>query len=91
MSYPKMHENGLPARIIDVLETDSGWLTTEGIALQLGWGNEPSVRRALERLVSRGIVEHRQVQLAGHLNPPALSYSGSGVGVVDRRAEWRVL
>lgn len=85
-----LHSNGLPARILDVLETDGGWLTTDGVALELGWENTESVYRALSRLVVRGFAEHRQVQLAGYANPVPGTYSGNGVGLTDRRAEWRV-
>lgn len=90
MSYLGLRENGLPVRILDVLETDGGWLTTDGIALQLGWENTESVYRALRRLLLKGLVEERLVHLAGHLNPPTQTYSGSGVGIMDTRAEWRL-
>jgi predicted ArsR family transcriptional regulator len=84
-----LHQNGIPARLVDVLETDGGWLTVDGLAHQLDAKFE-SVRRALERLAARGIVEHRSVPLA-LMSPPAGSYrGGSGPRGLDIRSEWRL-
>jgi predicted transcriptional regulator len=80
---------GTPVRILDVLETDGGWLTAEGIALMLNV-SLGTVSRALWRLRSTGEVEHRTVPLAAKLGRPATTYSGNGCSSrLDQRSEWR--
>lgn len=69
-----------PARILDALETDGGWLTADGIALLVPYSGE-TISRNLFRLRKRGLVESRQVELAFKQLP-----TGSGW---DTRLEWR--
>jgi predicted transcriptional regulator len=90
MKSGQLTSTGLPARILDVLETDGGWLTTEGVALQVG-GRDDSVQRALYRLHDRGLVESRRFRLAQVSGRPSRTYSGNGLGSwFDWRTEWRV-
>lgn len=90
MKVGQLTRNGLPARVLDVLETDGGWLTTEGVALQVV-GKLDTVRHALYRLQRLGLVESRQVELAKRGGgKTAQTYSGNGLsGYVDVRREWR--
>jgi hypothetical protein len=69
----------LASRIFDVLETDGGWLTAEGIGLELvGDIGAAQVADALYgRLRNR--VERRSVGLA----------SSNGRGPNEARTEWR--
>jgi predicted transcriptional regulator len=82
---------GVSVRALDVLETDGGWLTTDGVVLLVG-GSRDTVRKALWRLAKAGLVESRQVQLAQRGGGrEASSYSGNGSsGYLDVRTEWRV-
>lgn len=50
--------------ILDLLETDGGWLTAAGIALHLGI-NEDSVESRMRHLRQRGKVRSRFVPLSG--------------------------
>lgn len=50
--------------ILDLLETDGGWLTTSGIAMRLEV-NERSLDRRLARLRENGLVRSRYVPLSG--------------------------
>lgn len=75
----RLHDGHLPARIVDYLFLDSGWLTAEGIALVL-IAKPESVKRSLLRLRGMGFVESRQVGLA------------TGVrGHIESRVEWAAL
>lgn len=85
-----MGEKSIPSRILDLLETDGGWLTVAGIAMELN-ANEESVDRALYRLRQRGQVQHRDVELArsGRTNHTAYG-SSTGSGSAEHRREWSV-
>ena len=61
---PVLHPKKTPARILDLLETDGGWLTVEGMSLYLGVTTE-TVQKALERLRNSGFVIMRELPLAG--------------------------
>jgi hypothetical protein len=78
----------LSLQIIDVLETDGGWLTVDGIALVIG-KKPSSVKRTLYKLGE--VVERRTVLLAAHHRAVAVKY-GSSVGgdTHDSRSEWRL-
>lgn len=86
-----MHVNGIPARTLDVLETDGGWLTADGLSVALDAGL-PAVERALWRLRQRALVEYRSVPLA-LMRPKSGDYSGNkrGATKLDTRGEWRFL
>lgn len=73
-----MQREGAPARILDLLETDRGWLTVAGIAHALDLA-EYLVARSLWRLSVRGLVERRRVGLA----------AVHGAGHTESREEWR--
>jgi predicted transcriptional regulator len=84
----RLHTNGIPARTLDFLETDGGWLTVDGIAHSLGVRPE-SLSRALWRLHQRGLVEYRQVALAGDPSGRPTAYLSSLWSRVETRTEWR--
>jgi hypothetical protein len=86
-----MHANGIPARVLDVLETDGSWLTTAGVTLMLSGANQKSVEKALFRLLTRGLVDHRVVQMAGLCRQSAKPFDGSRIGGVETRSEWKTL
>lgn len=54
-----IHATGLPARVLEQLVLDGGWLTTDGVCLLVP-GNPRSVQRALHRLHRLGLVETRR-------------------------------
>lgn len=66
----------LADQVVDWLSLDGGWLTSEGLAMELdrsvGW-----MDRVLRRLRSEGVVESRVVELAGTHR--------------DQRTEWRAV
>lgn len=62
---PVLHPKKTPARILDLLETDRGWLTVDGICLHLGVTGE-TAQKALERLRNSGFVAMREFPLAGY-------------------------
>lgn len=64
--FPGAHLNGLPTRILDVLETDGGWLVIDSIADALD-AKPDSVKAALRRLGERGLVESRSVPLVASI------------------------
>lgn len=74
-----MWPQGTPVRVMDVLETDGGWLTTPGLALYLGVTTDTAFS-ALKRLRFSGYVQSRIVELA---------YSPSG-RKQESRMEWRL-
>lgn len=76
-------QEGLPARILDQLETDGGWLTVPGLACDLD-ATPAAVRRALFRLRGKSLVESRSVDVRGWVD----LYSGRER--VQRRQEWRL-
>lgn len=55
-----MHRGRIPDQIVDLLQIDGGWLTPDGIALDLR-ANPETVQRALFRLRKRGEVKSRPV------------------------------
>ena len=63
--------------LLDLLELDGGWLTSEGLALDLGFDPQ-TVDRTLYRLRQKNLVESRVVELA-------LSSGGR----LQSRSEWR--
>ena len=72
---------GNPARVLDVLETDGGWLTCEGIQLCLQQQVLPNtLKRALWNLRQRGYIHQRTIQLAR----PDVG------GFIESRSEWKV-
>jgi hypothetical protein len=86
-----MLANGLPVRVLDVLETDGSWLTTAGVTLMLPDAHQESVEKALFRLRRRGLVDHRVVQMAGLPRQSAKPFDGSRIGGVETRSEWKTL
>lgn len=85
----RFNARGLPARSLDLLETDGGWLTTAGVALELGAAYE-SADRALSRLRDRGLVESRVVELAGSFRYQQAQHKVThGTRTLDSRHEWR--
>lgn len=56
-----LHRGKTPERIVDLLETDGGWLTIQGIATDLRTKTE-TVQRALFRLRRAGRVRARQIR-----------------------------
>jgi hypothetical protein len=70
----------LKPRIVDVLESDGGWLTVQGINLVLPDMVEESIIYCLRTLARDGTVERRQIGLAGSVGP---------VGY-EIRNEWRI-
>lgn len=95
-----MHSNGIPVRLLDLLETDGGWLTVDGIAVGLDVKPE-SVSRALYRLRNTGLVESRRVELLASTAPsrrPAgtpkwqnNSIRGEPGHPGEHRVEWRLV
>ena len=72
---------GNPARVLDVLETDGGWLTPEGIQLCLPHEVLPNtLKRALWNLRTRGYIHQRTIQLGR----PDVG------GFIESRSEWKV-
>jgi hypothetical protein len=67
--------------VLDVLERDGGWLTVQGILLELdGHGHTArQVNNALRTTLS-GLVESRTIELGGARNPRG----------IDLRVEWRL-
>ena len=63
--------------VLDLLELDGGWLTAEGLALDLGFDPE-TVDRTLYRLRQKNLVQSRVVELAL-----------SSAGRLQSRSEWR--
>lgn len=91
MRHPgRMNRDGYPARVLDILETDAGWLTEGGItaALPVKPG-EGTVKTVLLRLERRGLVERRVVQLASQGAPAPGVYGSSYASRVEQRIEWR--
>lgn len=85
----RLSSNGIPARLMDRLETDGGWLTLEYLAMVLD-ANPDSVERALQRLFQRDLIEKRVIQLALASTPAgSLRGLGRGLCVLDTRREWR--
>lgn len=66
-------------RILDWLQADGGWLTTEGLAEDIKH-HPTTVNRKLLELLDEGLVEYRIVEL-----------SLRRVGGVDSRREWRAV
>lgn len=64
--------------VLDILETDGGWLTSHGIAIDTGF-TAKSVEHALFTQRKRGVVESRRVDLALRAN-----------GSPEFRTEWRL-
>ncbi len=69
------------------LDTDGGWLTTEGIAMEVNRAVQ-TIDRSMWRWHKHGHVETRSVSLAysGGLNS-----RGSANRVMEARREWRTL
>jgi DNA-binding MarR family transcriptional regulator len=88
-AYRGVHTNGLPIRILDVLETEGGWETPEAITERLK-ANRTAVDRALLRLEARGLIERRRVELAGSLVRQRNSYHKAVEALADYRTEWRL-
>lgn len=86
----RLHRNGIPIRLVDLLETDGGWLTLDYMAMKLD-EKEESVERALIRLRDRGLVETRSFELASRPSGRVPSVYGSGEwnSAMDSRREWR--
>jgi DNA-binding transcriptional ArsR family regulator len=53
-----MHSDGVPARVLDKLQIDGGWLTVDILADELGEHHD-TVRRALGRLKDKGLTDSR--------------------------------
>ena len=53
---------GTPALVLDILATDGGWLTGEGVALLLPDVKPGTVATALWRLFKAGLVEQRSIE-----------------------------
>lgn len=53
-----IHPGSVPDRTLDLLSIDGGWLTVQGIALDLS-AKQPTVEKALWRLRRRGRVQSR--------------------------------
>jgi hypothetical protein len=58
-----LNTDGGPARILDALEADGGWLTADGIGLALPSMSQRNLNRNLFRLRARGLVVSRRVLL----------------------------
>lgn len=76
------------------LVDDGGWLTTAGIAMEVGHPSEVSLERNLYRWRAAGYVERRQVELASSTRPSTRRGGpwGRGHGLngrVEVRLEWR--
>lgn len=52
---------GGPSRVLDLLETDGGWLTADGLVACMG-GSVDAVEKSLRKLVRLGHVEVRNVE-----------------------------
>lgn len=85
----RLATNGIPVRLMDLLETDGGWLTLDYMAMKLD-EREESVEKALVRLRDRGLVEDRMFELALEC-PPGGSFRGGmrRRPLLDVRREWR--
>jgi hypothetical protein len=83
----RLNRNGNPALIFDVLETDGGWLTIEGIALALPSMKRVTLERALFRLRDRGLVVSRRMLLTTTESRWASITTRDGEVF---RTEWRV-
>lgn len=81
----RLDTSGHPARLLDHLETDGGWLTSESLALLIG-ASKDSVDRALWRLKERGLIEKRSVGLAS----ARLDFGGRSAQL-ETRGEWRFI
>ena len=73
----------LPDRILDILDSDGGWLTGEGVQLLMPDARPEAVLRALWRLTEQNRIRHRSVELAFNNNPNSTK--------LESRSEWRVL
>lgn len=78
--------HGNPLRILDLLETDCGWLTAAGIADRLGISDD-TAERALYRLREHGFVQSRDVELAA---VGGVTVDGRNKYRVETRREWSV-
>lgn len=75
MRRGQLHSGGIPDRVLDVLVTDGGWLTTQGVCLLFDEKDEETVRTALGRLKRRGFVvsrprENNETYYRGQIRPP---------------------
>lgn len=86
----QLHPHGIPVRLMDLLETDGGWLTLDYMAMKLDEKVE-SVERALIRLRDRGLVETRVEELASRPSGRVSSVYASGQwnSSMDTKREWR--
>lgn len=86
----RLLRDGIPARLMDLLETDGGWLTVDYLAMRLDAKPE-SVESALTRLRDRGLVESRVEELASRESTrvPTVYASGQWNAFTDSRREWR--
>lgn len=75
----KKKKVSITRQILDVLVVDGGWLTLEGITLQVK-AHPKSVWRTLYRMHDRGQISQRRVELASGLNRS-----------LQVRIEWRAL
>lgn len=88
----RFNPNALPARIIDVLETEGGWVTLAELYERLP-APKDSIRRACYRLKHRGVVESQIVEWGKRRTSKssANGYMGNGGGNIPRiLTEWRV-
>ena len=67
------------------LEWDGGWLTTEGIAMEVDLSPD-TVDRSMWRWREGGHVETRRIDLAGS---GGLTRRGTKNGTVEARREWK--
>lgn len=66
MTRAAVYEGGVPALVLEVLQLDMGWLTKEGLMLDLPRPvSDVTVARALYRLRKHGLVRSRVRQING--------------------------
>lgn len=63
-----MMKDGTPARLLEHLELDGGWLTMEGLLADLPHLKRFTVERAVQRLKARGLVVSRMRLVNGETN-----------------------
>lgn len=77
-------KDSVPSRVLEVLELDGGWLTRDGIALVITDVTHDTLRRALIRLRSYGMIESRIINLATGSGGRGKRNAG-----VETRYEWK--
>lgn len=81
-----MTAHGAPRSLTwEYLKWDGGWLTAEGIAMEVGI-SAANVERSMWRWASKGHVEERHVALAYN---GGVNRSGRNRSSIEGRHEWR--